>query len=87
MSQQSKNGPAADWADDLAKTIALDLRAVFATSVETGLVAARLRLLQAEGKRDGIRECRDALADTLALHDDQTEPKIEVLPLGEGLNA
>lgn len=79
--------PAPDWADELAKQIAFDLRATFHTKIELGLVAARLRLLKAQGVDDGLKMAQASIADAFALHKDENEPRLEVLPLGEGLNA
>ena len=79
--------PAPDWADELAKQIAFDLRATFHTRIELGLVAARLRLVKAQGVGDGLVSAAAAVTDAFTLHKDENEPRIEVLPLGEGLNA
>lgn len=79
--------PAPDWADELAKQIAFDLRATFHSKLEIGLVASRLRLLKAEGVGEGLKQAAASIEDAFALHKDDNEPRLEVLPLGPGLNA
>jgi hypothetical protein len=68
VSQQSAQQP--DWADELAKQIAVDLAAVFATPQARDLVAARLRKVHLEGQRVGLDEARAAVLDAITLHND-----------------